>query len=135
MGALFDQLAVWFNALDQFGRAYLSIFVEQNTWIFVILTCILGGGAAFAAGRALALGWRPYALLFVYMLIFTCGIRFLHFALFQNELLSLKYYISHGLVIELLALLGFRMTMARQMVEKYPFAYERSGLFDWKEKP
>jgi len=129
-----DQLAALFDGIDQFCRTYLSFFVEQNTWIFIILTCVLGGGAAYAGGRALALGWRPYSLLFVYMLIFTCGIRFLHYALFESELLSLKYYISHGLVIEGLAALGYRMTMARQMVEKYPFAYERSSLLTWRAK-
>ena len=133
--SLFDQLAGVFNSLDQFGRTHLSFFVEQNTWIFLILTCILGGTAAFAAGRNLAQGWRPYGLLFVYMLIFTFGIRFLHFALYQSELLSLQYYVSHGLVIQLSALLGFRLTMAQQMVSKYPFAYERTSLLTWKAKP
>jgi len=129
-----DQIAAFFDAVDQFARTYLSLFVEQNTWIFIILTCILGGSAAYAGGRALALGWRPYWLLFVYMLIFTCGVRFLHFALFQSDLFSLKYYISHGLVIQGLAFLGFRMTMARQMSEKYPFAYVRSSLLTWRAK-
>ena len=134
MNGLIDQLGNFADALDQFGQVYLSLFVEQDTWIFIILTCMLGGGAAFAAGRSLALGWRPYYLLFIYMLIFTCGIRFLHFALFESALLSVKYYISHGLVIQLSALLGYRMTMARQMAEKYPFAYERVGLLSWRAK-
>lgn len=134
MGNLFDQTGNLLNGIDQFGRNYLSIFVEQNTWIFIILTCILGGGAAYAAGRNLAQGWRPYWLLFVYMLIFTCGIRFLHFALFQSELFSLKYYFSHGLVVQLFALLGYRVTLAKQMVSKYPFAFERSGLLTWRAK-
>ncbi len=123
------------DQIDQFGRTYLSFFVEQNTWIFLILTCILGGGAAYMGGRALALGWRPYWLLCFYMLIFTIGIRFLHFALFQSELFSLQYYFSHGLVIQALAWFGFRLTMARQMTEKYPFAYERSSLLTWRAKP
>jgi hypothetical protein len=134
MNGFIDQIGNFADALDQFGQNYLSLFVEQDTWIFIILTCILGGGAAFAAGRSLALGWRPYYLLFIYMLIFTCGIRFLHFGLFQSELLSVKYYISHGLVIQLSALLGYRMTMARQMAEKYPFAFERAGLLSWRAK-
>ena len=82
MNGFIDQMGNFADALDQFGQNYLSLFVEQDTWIFIILTCILGGGAAFAAARSLALGWRPYYLLFIYMLIFTCGIRFLHFALF-----------------------------------------------------
>ncbi len=113
----------------------MSFFVEQNPWIFLILTVILGGGAAFMAGRNLAQSWKSPWLLFVYMLIFTCGVRFLHFALFQNELTSLQYYISHGLVIQALAFLGFRLTMVKQMVEKYPFAYERTNLLGWRAKP
>ena len=78
----------------------MSFFVEQNPFIFVILTVILGGGAAFMAGRNLAASWKSPWLLFIYMLIFTCGVRFLHFALFQDELTSLQYYISHGLIIQ-----------------------------------
>ena len=112
----------------------MSFFVEQNLFIFLILTVILGGGAAFMAGRALALGWKSPWLLFVYMLIFTCGVRFLHFALFESELTSVQYYFSHGLIIQGLAFLGYRLTMAKQMVEKYPFAYERTSLFSWRAK-
>ena len=134
MGDIFDQAGNLLDGIDWAGQNYLSFFVEQDTWIFIILTCLLGGGAAFAAGRSLALGWRPYRLLFVYMLIFTAGIRFLHYALFESELTSLHYYISHGLVIQLCAFLGYRMTMARQMAEKYPFAYVRSGLLSWRAK-
>ena len=113
----------------------MSFFVEQNPFIFVILTVILGGGAAFMAGRNLAASWKSPWLLFIYMLIFTCGVRFLHFALFQNELTSLQYYFSHGLIIQASAFLGYRLTMARQMVEKYPFAYERTNLLSWRAKP
>lgn len=113
----------------------MSFFVEDNVWIFLILTVIVGGGAAFMAGRNLAIGWKSPWALFVYMLIFTCGVRFLHFALFKNDLFSLQYYISHGLIVQGAALLGFRTTMARQMVAKYPFAYERTSLLGWRAKP
>ncbi len=113
----------------------MSFFVEQNPFIFLILTVLLGGGAAYMAGRSVAQGWKSPWLLFVYMLIFTCGVRFLHFALFQSELTSLQYYVSHGLIIQALAFFGFRSTMARQMAEKYPFAYERTSLVTWRAKP
>ena len=113
----------------------MDFFVEQNPYIFLILTVLLGGGAAFMAGRNLAASWKSPWLLFAYMLIFTCGVRFLHFALFQNELFSLKYYISHGLIIQASAFFGYRLTMAKQMVEKYPFAFERTSLLGWRAKP
>ena len=112
----------------------MSFFVEQNPWIFLILTVILGGGAAFQAGRSLAQGWKSPWLLAVYMLIFGVGVRFLHFALFQSQLTSLHYYLSHTLVVMAFAFLGYRITMARQMTEKYPWLYERTSLLSWRQK-
>jgi len=112
----------------------MSFFVEQNIWIFFILTVIMGGGAAFMAGCNVARGWKSPALLFVYMLIFGAGLRFLHFALFQEKLTSLQYYISQTLVIMAFAFLGFRMTQAKLMTEKYPWLYEKSGPLGWRKK-
>ena len=37
----------------------MSLFVEDNLWIFLIMTVFFGGGAAFLAGRGLAIKWRP----------------------------------------------------------------------------
>ncbi len=31
----------------------MSLFVEDNPWVFLIMTVVIGGGAAFLAGRAL----------------------------------------------------------------------------------
>ena len=112
----------------------MSFFVEQNPYSFLVLTVLLGGGAAFAAGRSLAQGWKSPVLLFVYMLIFTAGLRFLHFALFEDNLISLQYYISHGLVVMAAAFFGYRLTLTRQMVEKYPWLYERASLLSWRNK-
>ena len=113
----------------------MSFVVEDSgILVFLILTVILGGGAAFLAGRSLARGWKSQVMLFVYMLIFTAGIRFLHFALFQDALSSLEHYISTGIVIMLFAFLGYRMTLAKQMTEKYPWLYERTSPFSWRQK-
>jgi hypothetical protein len=112
----------------------MSFFVEQNPWIFLILTVFLGGGAAYLGGRSLALGWKSMTLLVVYMLIFGVGIRFLHFALFQAELISLQYYVSHTAVIMAFAFLGYRITRTQQMTQKYPWLYEKSGLLSWRQK-
>ncbi len=112
----------------------MSFFVEQNVWVFLILTVILGGGAAFMAGRNVAQGWRSPALLFAYMLIFGAGLRFLHFALFQANLTSLQYYVSQTLVIMAFAFLGFRLMQAKLMTEKYPWLFEKSGPLGWRKK-
>jgi len=113
----------------------MSFFVEQNPWIFLILTVCLGGGAAYLGGRSLALGWKPMGLMFVYMLIFGLGIRFLHFALFQSQLTSLQYYVSHTAVLMAFAFLGYRVTRTQQMTQKYPWLYEKTGPLTWRQKP
>lgn len=112
----------------------MSFFVEDNVWIFLIMTVLFGGGAAFLAGRALASGWRPVWLLLVYMIPFTAGMRFLHFALFEARLTSLTHFISDGLVFTAFALLGYRLTRTNQMVRQYPWLHERTGPLTWRNK-
>lgn len=121
--------------IDQFCRENLWFLIQHNTWIVLIFTVIMGGGAAFMGGRSLALGWKPLWLLVVYMLIFGAGLRFIHFALFQDTLTSPTYYISQTLVIMAFALLGYRMTRTNQMTQQYPWAYERTGPLSWRQKP
>jgi hypothetical protein len=112
----------------------MPLFVEQNVWIFLLLTVVLGGGAAFMAGRSMASGWKPVGLLLVYMVPFIAGVRFLHFALFQAQLTSFHYFVSHGVILVAFALLGYRMTRVSQMTSQYPWLYERSGPLSWRSK-
>jgi hypothetical protein len=112
----------------------MSFFIESSIVEFIVFTLILGGGAAFLAGRALAISWKSPWLLAVYMLLFTAGVRFLDFALFEGTLTSLKYYFSHGLIIMGSAMLGYRLTRVKQMVSQYPWLYEQSGPFGWRSK-
>jgi hypothetical protein len=112
----------------------MRLFIEASPWTFVLLTILLGGGAAYMAGRALAYGWKPVWLLLAYMVPFTAGIRFLHFALFQANLTSVHYFIAHGIILTVAALLGYRLTRVNQMVGQYPWLYERSGPFAWRSK-
>ncbi len=112
----------------------MSLFVESGFGVFMLLTVVLGGGAAFMAGRALAKDWRPISLLVLYMIPLGAGVRFLHFALFQQDLFSLKYFITHTLILMAFALLGYRLKRVGQMVTQYPWLYERSGMLTWKQK-
>ena len=50
---------------------------------------MLGGAAALATGRALAKTWSPLAMLTPYMVVLAAAVRFLHFSLFGELLLSL----------------------------------------------
>ena len=61
---------------------------------FVLLTLVLGGLGAWATGRAMAQTWRPMAMLALYMLFLTAGVRFLHYALYGEPLLSLQSFSS-----------------------------------------
>jgi hypothetical protein len=112
----------------------MSLFVEDNLWIFVIMTIVFGGGAAFLAGRGMAMKWRPMWMPLVAMLPLTAGLRFLHFALFEAELTSLHYFITDFLVLLLFAFLGYRTTLAKKMVRQYPWLYEKAGPLAWKQR-
>jgi hypothetical protein len=112
----------------------MSLFIEDNPWIFIIMTVIFGGGAAFMAGRGMAIKWRPIWLPIFAMVPLTLGLRFLHFALFEAELTSLHYLLTDFAVLLVFALLGYRTTLASKMVTQYPWLYEKSGPFGWRSK-
>ena len=113
----------------------MSLFTEGSFGVFLLLTVILGGGAAFLAGRSLAKDWRSLTSLLVFMLPLGAGVRFLHFALFQHPLFSLSHFITTTLILMGLALLGYRLKRVSQMITQYPWLYERSGLLTWRQKP
>ena len=112
----------------------MSLFVEDSPWIFLIMTVVIGGGAAFLAGRALAGKWRPIWMPVAYMLLLGLALRFFHYALFEGALNSIHYYVTDTLVLIAAALLGYRLTRARQMTSQYPWLYERSSPFTWRDK-
>lgn len=112
----------------------MSIIVEQRFGIFLVLTIIMGGGAAFLAGRGLATKWRPVWMAVLAMVPLTLGLRFLHYALFQADLTSLHYLISDFLILLAFCLLGYRTTIASKMVRQYPWIYEANGPFGWRSK-
>jgi hypothetical protein len=69
-----------------------------------------------------------------FMIPLGLALRFFHYALFNGELLSFHYFISDTAVLVWATLLGYRLTMARQMVSQYPWAYERAGLLSWRPR-
>jgi hypothetical protein len=107
---------------------------DNGLWIFVLVTVLMGGSAAHAAGSAIASTWRPTWQVFGAALLLTFAVRFFHYALFQEPLLSLPNFIIDYIVVATACAWGFRMTRVRQMVEQYPWAYERAGIFWWRRK-
>ena len=112
----------------------MSILVEQHFLIFLILTVVLGGGAAFMAGRGLAMKWRPVSAALLAMVPLTLGLRFLHYALYGADLTSLHYLVTDFLVLLAACMLGYRLTLAKKMVRQYPWLYEPTGPFGWRRK-
>ncbi len=112
----------------------MSLIIENDPLVFLFLTVIIGGGAAFLAGRALASKWRPMWMPVAYMLPLGLAVRFFHYALFKGHLLSLHYFIVDTAILVAAALLGYRLTQVALMVGQYPWLYERAGPFAWREK-
>ncbi len=112
----------------------MEFLFEENFGVFLFLTVILGGGAAFMAGRSIARSWGSLVYLFIMILLLNAGLRFLHFALFGADLLSVEHFIVQGIILEFLAFLGYRMTLAKLMTSKYPWLYEMTSPITWRQK-
>ena len=110
------------------------LYEEPSFWLFGLVTVLMGGWAAWMTGRAIAITWRPYWILVIYLLLLAGAVRFIHYALFGGTLLSLHYYTVDALVVLAIGSLGFRYYRARQMTTQYRWIYERTGLFSWRER-
>jgi Domain of unknown function (DUF6867) len=107
---------------------------DDGLRVFLVLTVILGGGAAFLAGRGLARTWRPLWRVFFYMALLAAATRFFHYALFDGALLSPYYYLVTYAVLLGTALLGFRVMRTTQMVTQYRWLYERTSPLTWRAR-
>jgi hypothetical protein len=107
---------------------------ERSLPIFLFASVLLGGGAAFLAGRAIASAWRPWWHVVPFMLLLGIGVRFLHFAVFGSVLLSLHYYLVDTAVCLASGLLSFRLMRVRQMITRYGWLTQRAGPFGWRPR-
>ena len=102
--------------------------------VFIGVTVVLFSGAAWMTGRALALTWKSMWFTVPYSLLLSAGARFLTYALFAGTLLSASGYLVSTAVLWLAMLVAYRLSRAHQMVQQYPWMYERRGLFSWRQK-
>ncbi|MBL8564084.1 MAG: hypothetical protein JNM89_00035 [Hyphomicrobiaceae bacterium] len=91
----------------------------NGLWVFLLLTVAIGGGAAWVTGKAIAETWRPVSQLVVYVLLIAAGVRFFHYALFEEPLLAAANFLVDAAVLLAAALAGFRVARARQMARQY----------------
>jgi hypothetical protein len=112
-----------------------ELYRNESVLNVALVTFLLGGGAAWLAGRAIAETWRPIRHAIAAMLLLGAAVRFVHFALFQAELLSLPSYIADAAFLLVTGCLAWRATRARQMATQYPWLYTRTGPLTWRRVP
>ena len=121
-------------ALVEHGRGILFEGGAYAGAVFTVLTLLLGGAMAWSSGRAIALTWRPLWLVPVYMLALSAMVRFLHYALFEENLASLVHFAVTFAILLALALGGYRSMRVAQMLRQYSWAFARSGFLGWRAR-
>ena len=119
---------------DQLGTIAALLYEEDSLGVFVLVSVVLGGGAAALAGRAIAVTWRPRRQIVAYMLILGAAVRFFHFALFGGTLISLHYYVVDSLICMAFGFAGFRAARVKQMVSQYRWINQPNGWLRWRRK-
>lgn len=104
-------------------------FLSIDPAVFVLFTVVIMGGAGYMTGQAIASTWRPAWQAVAYSLPLGAADRFLVFALFDGDLLSLSGYVLDAAVITAICLIGFRLRQVSKIVGQYPWLYERAGYF------
>ncbi len=111
------------------------IYEEGSFFVFLLVTIILGGGAAALSGRAIAETWRPAWQVAAYSFILGGAVRFFHYSLFGGTLLSLHYYLVDSAFCMAFGFLGFRAARTGQMVTQYRWINEALGRLRWRRRP
>jgi hypothetical protein len=109
-----------------------QLYAEGSFLHVLFLTFILGFGCAWAAGRAIALSWRPAWIVVGAAVLMSFALRFLHFALFQEPLFEPITWIFEISCLTAVALLSWRFARAGQMVRQYYWLYEPAGPLGWR---
>ncbi|HEY2426582.1 MAG TPA: hypothetical protein VGI09_11850 [Pseudolabrys sp.] len=110
------------------------LYEEGSFGVFLLVTIILGGGAALLAGRAIALTWRPAWQVIGYSLVLAGAVRFIHFSLFGGSFLSFHYFLVDAMFCMGFAYFGFRAARRSQMVRQYRWLTEPDGPMRWRRK-
>ena len=110
------------------------LYEEPSFWLFFLITCLLGGWAAWMTGRACASTWRTYPQLLIYLIPLGAAVRFIHFALFEGTLLSPQFYAVDTFVCLIFGYLGYRVTRVAQMTTQYRWINDRAGFLRWARR-
>jgi len=106
---------------------------HDYAWLAFFVLDGLGAAAAVASGRAFARSWSPQWQIVPAMIVLAAGVQWLHFALFQEDLLSLQYYLVTLVILLAASFFGYQSMRARQMSTQYSWAFEKSGM-NWRAR-
>jgi hypothetical protein len=96
-------------------------FVIGDPRVFIGVTLVLGGLASVAAGRAVALTWRPLWLLLLYALPLAFAMRFLQWSLFGEPLdAPLAALVAYGWSVAVQGL-AWRLVHGAIVKRQYPW--------------
>ncbi|HEY0233583.1 MAG TPA: hypothetical protein VGC86_00795 [Afipia sp.] len=107
-------------------------YTNESIFQIVFVTLILGGGCALLAGRAIASTWRSIAVAIATAFPMAAAVRFVHFALFHEKLLSPGSYLFEVLILLAVICLSFQRMRTLQMVRQYYWLYEQNGPLGWR---
>ncbi len=111
-----------------------ELYATETFLQVLLVTGAIGGAAAWLTGRAIAQTWRPFWHLIAYVALLGAAVRFVHFALFEADLLTPISYIVDTLFLLAVASLSFRIARTSQMVTQYPWLHERAGPLRWRDR-
>ena len=101
---------------------------------FCFFTVVLGGLGGIATGRAFAGTWRSILLMPLALIVMAAFVRFLHYALGGEDLLSIQFFIVSLIFVALGGAYGYRSRRAEQMSRQYPWIFTKSGPLGWSEQ-
>jgi uncharacterized protein DUF6867 len=110
----------------------MSGVLGTSASVFIGLTVVLFGLAAFRAGQAVAEGWHPAHDAVLAALGLTIADRFLASTLFASPPLSLSAALITAAYLVAVTLFAWRATLARKMVRQYPWLYRPAGILGWR---
>jgi hypothetical protein len=110
------------------------LYEEPSAWLFILVTCLLGGGAAWLTGRAYAMTWRSLPSLVVALLLLGLAVRFIHHAMFAGTMFSPRYYVVDTILLMLFGFASYRYQRTWQMAIQYYWLYQRTGPFSWRSR-
>ena len=67
--------------------------MEFHIFEFMLMTVVLFGWCSYQLGKAMANTWQSISLMIFYVFLLTAFDRFLLFALFEQELLSISMFL------------------------------------------